>query len=261
MKYFSDLINEQKKEVDSFKNIIFEINNEKIVPNKKILGALLTGSVARGDARKGPFGIMIDVSLVVKNTTDINLEEIFGKDEEPHIPFHCVPIRDDIWIAVKTIKEKDLWTIRNESESTIFAMNESIILNDKKGILKKWKDEYFVITKEQAKERAKNQYFRFCYVTGEYRFEKWSYREAWVQCAQNFNEANECYCSFLYCINSMFIPRKDWLTYLTYEMTIKPPKHEEYMKTMYSTELNKESLSKKLQLYEELRLWMEESIK
>ncbi len=257
MKYFRDLVKEQEEEVTNLKDIINKINNDNIVPHKKILGALLTGSVARGDARKGPFGIMIDVSVVVKNKEDISLEKIFGKDEEPHIPFHCVPIKDDIWIAVKVLEEEDLWKIRNESESTIFAMNESIILNDKKGILKKWKDEYFVITEEQAKDRAKSQYYRFCYVTGDYRFEKWSYREAWVQCAQNFNEANECFLSFLYCINSMFIPRKDWLTYLTYEMEIKPEKHEEYMNILYTTVLNKQSLSKKFQIYEELRSWME----
>ena len=257
MKYFKDLVKEQEAEVSMLKKIIDTINTEKIVPHKKILGALLTGSVARGDARKGPFGIMIDVSVVVKNKADISLEEVFGKDEEPHIPFHCVPIKDDIWIAVKIIEEKDLWKIRSEGESTIFAMNESVILDDKKGILKKWKDEYFIITPEQSKERAKNQYYRFCYVTGDYRFEKWSYREAWVQCAQNFNEANECYCSFLYCINSMFIPRKDWLTYLTYEMEIKPEKHEEYMNTMYTTNLTKDSLCEKFKVYEEIRSWMQ----
>ena len=107
MKYFKDLVKEQEAEVSSLKKIIDSISNEKIVPNKKILGALLTGSVARGDARKGPFGIMIDVSVVVKNKTDISLEEVFGKDEEPHIPFHCVHVKDDIWIAVKIIEEKD----------------------------------------------------------------------------------------------------------------------------------------------------------
>jgi len=261
MKKFRDLLKEQEKEVSSLKEMIYQINDEKITPNKKILGSLLTGSVARGDARKGPFGIMIDVSVVVKNKDDISLDEVFGPDQDPYIPFHCVPVKDDIWIAVKIIEEKDLWKIRSESESTIFAMNESIILNDKKGILKKWKDEYFSITEEQAKDRAKNQYYRYCYVTGDYRFEKWSYREAWVQCAQNFNEANECYCSFLYCINSMFIPRKDWLTYLTYEMKIKPAKHEEYMTIMYETSLDKESLARKFKMYEEVRAWMEEYIK
>jgi hypothetical protein len=36
------------------------------MPNTKIIGSLLTGSVARGDARIGPFGIIIDMAMLAK---------------------------------------------------------------------------------------------------------------------------------------------------------------------------------------------------
>lgn len=257
MKTFTELIKEQSSDVKQLREIVRKITDDKIIPNRLILGALLTGSVARGDARIGPFGIMIDLAIVVNDKKDISLEEIFGVDEEPYIPFHCISIRDSIGLAIQVIEENKLWEMRDKGESAIFAMHESEILNDKKNLLTKWKNECFTISPDQIKERALQQYFRFEYLTGEYRFEKWSYRKAWVQMAQNCNEANECYCNFLYCINGRFIPRKDWLTYLTYEMNLKPRKHQEYMETLYEAQLNESFMNKKYNVYQEIRNWME----
>ena len=258
MKYFSQIKQEQQNEIQILRNIARPIITEKIMPDKKIKGCLLTGSVARGDARTGQFGLMIDLALVVENRDDIDLENMFGKDEEPFIPYHCVRINEKIGIAIELMEENDLWKIREKPEPVIFAKNESIILDDKTGMLKKWKDEFFIITDEQARLRALNYYFRFDYLTGEYRFEKWGHREAWTQIAQNFNEAGECYCNFLYCINKMFIPRKDWLAYLTYEMQNKPQKHDFYMDTLYTSQLDKESILKKDRVIQEIKKWIEQ---
>jgi predicted nucleotidyltransferase len=257
VKCFKELIEEQASEVKLLKNVIYEITNEKIASNFAILGALLTGSVARGDARIGPFGIMIDLTIIVASKHDINLDVLFGTDEEPFIPYHCVSIQDKIGLAIKVLEEGELAKIRELDEPSIFALNESEILDDKKGILKKWKRESFEITEAQKKERTLNQYFRFNYMTNAYRFEKWSYRKAWTQIAQNFNEANECYCNFLYCINNMFIPRKDWLTYLTFELENKPQHHQIYMQKLYETELTEETINNKLNIYREIEEWMQ----
>jgi len=257
MKRLSVLINEQEKEVVELKETVIKINSEKIAINNSISGALLTGSVARGDARIGSFGIHIDLALVLRKKSDINIEQIFGKDEQPYIPYHCVSITDKVGLAIEIMEENDLWKIREMPEPVIFAKNESIILDDKKGILEKWKKECFAISEDQKKQRALNNYFRFNYLTGDYRLEKWSYREAWIQIAQNFNEANECYCNFLYCINGMFIPRKDWLTYLTYEMEIKPDEHEEFIIKMYESQINDEYIKDKNRIYQKVQNWME----
>ncbi|HRX16068.1 MAG TPA: DUF4037 domain-containing protein [Spirochaetota bacterium] len=261
MKSFKKLLQEQSPEVKQLRDMAAEIVNEKIAHEQMILGTLLTGSVARGDARIGPLGVMIDLTIVTKTVNDVSLEEIFGADEEPFIPSHCVTLHDNIGLAVQTIEENELWKIRTKDEPSIFAMNESVVLNDKKGILKKWKEEYFEITPDQVKERALNHYFRYCYLTNDYRFEKWSYRKAWEQIAQNFNEANECYCNFLYCINDMFIPRKDWLAYLTYEMKIRPENHRQYMAEIYEMQLNDKLIKQKCKTYQAIERWMSSYIK
>lgn len=257
MKLLSELIREQKNEVDALNDIVLKINRETISANPKITGALLTGSVARGDARIGPWGVMIDLALVVEDKKDIDLDEIFGKDECPDIPFHCVMLKDNIGLQIEVIENADLFKIRSRPESVVFAKNEAAIICDKDGVLKKWKEECFIITGDQIKSRALNNYFRFRYLCGEYRLEKWSRREGWIQIIQNFNEAAECYCNFLYCINKMFIPRKDWLTYLTFELENKPEKHALYMERLYTSIPGRASVIEKADLMSEVQSWME----
>ncbi len=65
----------------------------------QLVGALLTGSVARGDARISPWGLYIDVTLVLKDDGEIDLEKVFGKNEEPDIPKHCVNLFDKVGMA------------------------------------------------------------------------------------------------------------------------------------------------------------------
>ena len=261
MKTFTQIIEEQRNDVEKLRSLAYKINSEKITPNNKIIGALLTGSVARGDARIAPFGIKIDLAIIVKNKSEIDLDKIFGINKAENFPYHCVTFEEKVGIQIELIEEYDLWKIREKHESDIYAKNESIILNDKNGILKKWKDEYFNITNDQLKQRALRNYWRFCYLTGDYRLEKWQYRKAYIQINQNFNEASECYCNFLYCINKQFIPRRDWLAYLTYELKIKPVKHESYMNNLYTAILSEEFILQKNDILKEIKNWMEEYCK
>src|SRR5690606_20985152 len=180
---------------------------------ENIIGTLLTGSVARKDARIAPLGIMIDLAIIVNSREDINLDVVFGKDEEPFIPYHCITIHEKIGLAIEVIEKSDLFTIRETTESNIYAKLESVILYDPQGILQNWKENSFTVSADEIKTRSLSNYFRFQYLTGEYRIEKWKHRKANIQIAQLFNEACECYCNFLYTINGSFIPRKDWLVY------------------------------------------------
>lgn len=256
MKTFGEVLKEQKSEVEELRSLAETINREKFIPNNEIIGVLLTGSIARGDARITPPGLLIDLSILVNKRGDISLDDLFGEDEEPGIPYHCVTVKENVKVAIEIIEESDIWKIREKTEPEIFAKNESIILNDKMGILKIWKNQYFIITDEQARQRALKNYFRFRYLTEDYRFEKWKYRKAYIQILQNFNEAGECYCSFLFCINKKFIPRKDWLTYLTYELNIKPGDHESFMKILYTSIIEEEFVLEKKELLHEIENWM-----
>lgn len=255
MKSLQTIKKQQEEEVARYRIIVDTVVAKKIRPCQAIIGAMLSGSVSRGDARKGPFGFMIDLVIVVDNSEDIDLEELFGPDTEPNIPYHCIPI-EDIGLKIELTTKKELDDIRSCSESKIFARQESEIVFDRTGYLKEWKKSSFTITDDQKWDRALMQYFRYQYLTGEYRYEKWSYRNAWIQLAQIASEATECYCNFLYCINGWFIPRKDWLVYLTYELPIKKPNHERIMDMLYTSRITEPQIRKKFSLLSEIGTWM-----
>ena len=220
-----------------------------------IQGVLLTGSVARGDARKGPYGLYVDITIVANNRKDIALAEIFGPSIEPYIPKHCVVI-EKVGFAFETVTMNELNSIRSCYESVIFAKQESMVLFDPHGLLAKWKQDTFALSEDDIKNRALQQYFRFDYLTNEYRTEKWKHREAWAQMIQNGNEAIECYCNFLYCINGWFIPRKDWLVYLTYDLMVKIDRHFELMNDLYSVTANEAAIAHRINRFCEIQKWM-----
>jgi hypothetical protein len=151
---------------------------------------------------------------------------------------------------------RTLNTIRRQPEPAIFAKNESVILFDRGGRLKKWKDKAFVISEKDKKERALSHFFRMEYLVGDYRYEKWSYRQAWLQLTQICNEACECYCNFLYCINGLFIPRKDWLTYLTHDLKHKHPKHNAIIEETYTSAPTEADVIRRVERLRTLRDWM-----
>lgn len=255
MKSLSEILTEQSDEVAEYRSVASKVTAEHLASQKAVLGVLLTGSVARGDARKGPFGLYIDLEIVVNNKNDINLVEILGPSVEPYIPKHCVLV-DNAAIAVGIVTMDELNNVRSFYESVIFAKQESRILFDRSGLLSKWKRETFTLSEDDIKNRALQQYFRFDYLTNEYRTEKWTHREAWAQMIQNGNEAVECYCNFIYCINGWFIPRKDWLVYLTYDMKEKVPNHNDLMNELYRAEATEEGIQRRSHLFKELYVWM-----
>lgn len=257
MKTLQDIRLEQRAEVNQYRRIAEEATNHFCLPNASIVGALLSGSSARGDARLGPFGFMIDLIVVVENRTSIDLEKVFGPDREPTIPYHCISFRGlGLQIELATLEE--LKNIRTATEAEIFAKQEAIVLLDKTGQLAEWKHAAFTIAPEQKRDRALPYFFRFQYLTNEYHQEKWTNREAWIQLVQNANEACECYCSFIYCANGWFIPRKDWLVFLTYDLKEKVEDREFLIEEAYRSDLTKEGCVRRYQSLGVIGEWMKQ---
>ena len=256
MRLFDQIVLEQKDEVQKLRAVAKDFVQNRLAPCPEILGVLLTGSVGRGDARISPMGIHIDLAVVVNKKQEINLESMFGPSAKPFIPYHIVLLDDTIGIALETVEMEYLRNIRSQYEPVIFAKNESQVLLDRTGALAEWKRTAFTITEEEIKSRALVFQSRFAYLNGQYRIEKWSHREAWIQINQNFNEACECYCRFLYCINGYFIPRNDWLVYLTYSLEEKPENHAELLEKAYTAENNKPAVSERHTALLEMQEWV-----
>ena len=255
MKSLAVLREEQKAEVEHLRASAVGIVGTRLQPLNSIMGVLLAGSVARGDARSGPYGVYIDLALATEDRNDVDLNELFGPSIEPGVPKHCVKV-DGTSVAIELTTTGDLSEVRTKPEAEIFARYESIILFDRVGFLQRWKDSAFTITDEQRSRRAPQWFFRYFYLVNSYRTEKWKHREAWLQLSQNGNEALECYLSFVYCINGWFIPRKDWLVYFARELPIKVPQHESTLEALYSTIASEEGQVQRFTKLWEIFKWM-----
>jgi predicted nucleotidyltransferase len=255
MKSLAELKDEQKAEVENLRAAAVRLVRDRLQPQERIIGVLLAGSVARGDARSGPYGLYIDIVVLAEGRNDVDLKELFGPSIEPGVPKHCVKV-EDIAVAFELTTTKDLIEIRMKPEAEIYARQESIILYDKTGFLQRWKDTAFTITDEQRSKRALHWFFRYFYLVNNYRIEKWKHRSAWLQLCQNGNEAIECYCNFLFCINGWFIPRKDWLVYLTCELKNIAPGHELILEELYSTVADEQGQTQRFAKLWEIFKWM-----
>lgn len=257
MRTLQEVPQQQSREVSAYRKIATDAVSQFCMPNPAIVGALLSGSAARGDARNGPFGFMIDLVVVAEDRNAIDLEEVFGPDKEPDIPFHCVRY-EGAALQIELTTLEDLKSIRTRSEAEIFAKQEAVVLLDKNGRLEEWKRTAFIITPEEMRNRALMNFFRFQYLTDPYHQEKWTSREAWIQLAQNANEACECYCSFLYSINGWFIPRKDWLVYFTYDLKAKAAGHKQLIERSYRTDLTRKGVARRFESLQALSEWMKD---
>jgi hypothetical protein len=251
-----EMIALQKEHVEQYRKTAAAFIEKEISIIPQVLGVLLTGSTARGDARKGPLGLMTDITIVLEPNTSIDLIERFGPSvEPPDYPFHAIN-RQNTTFALELTHIDSLWDIKKQSDSIIFAKQESLIMLDRTGKLKKWKDTAFKLNDDEIKQRSLMYYRWFEYISNEYHFEKWAFRKAWIQLTHNLNVACECFCSFLFCINGGYVPRRDWIVYLTYELPEKPNDYEQLIHSMYQSLATEADITNREAAIKKANQWM-----
>ena len=202
-----------------------------------------------------PRGLNLDLVVVTEDGASVDLAALLGPTTEPDLPFHCTEY-DGLGFQIETRNRSHLLNIRQQQDDAVFAMQESVPLLDPSGFLASWKRSAFVLSPEQVRSRSLGRYFRFQYLTGDYREEKWTHRSAWTQLAQIGNEAAECFCAFLHCVNGGFVPRKDWLTYLTYELSDRPADHALILERIYSADPQEAATSARFAEFRRVGEWM-----
>lgn len=253
---FSEFKRRQREEVRALRRLLDDVLPEGLYTSRELTGVILTGSVARGDARIGPFGVLIDLLLVLPPQGQVELNDLFGEDAEPDLPFHCVRLNERVGLQIQVATLPELRDAAQRADAAAFALSEAEVLVDPTGVLQELCSSLSRVPETELESAAMEAFFRFDYLVNDYRYEKWSHREAWTQIAQNMNEATECYCRFLYALNGSRTPRRDWLAYLTYELPVTPATHARIMERLYSSELSPESLRHKRAVYMELYAWM-----
>ena len=232
--------------VDHAKNFINSLEKNEIET------ILLSGSVSRGDYCPGETGGMIDLIVMRKIGSTIKAEEVFGKDEHPFIPYHCIRWNGE-WFSIffRDFINEDIF--KEFDEARKFSIMESKILYDPNG---KYKNElkrikkYVKIDLENKLERTLN-YLK--YIIGKEK--RWEIREAYPHMHNNLNIAIEAAICCLYYYNGKYAPADDRKLYYTYELRKVPKSYDNLL-----VEILKQNINSKKDYERRKKLFLEEFI-
>ncbi len=180
---------------------------------------LLSGSVARGDFMPGKFGGMIDLTVMKPKDSTVGAEDIFGKDEEPDIPYHCVKYSGE-WFQIAFhdfITENDFNRL---DESKKFALLESEILWERDGIYSDMMNKIDLGEKLDSEKKRGIGYIN--YLISDYKKDRWISREGYPQLHSNLSLAIQVAIRCLFYVNCKYAPAEDRRLYYSYDLTELP---------------------------------------
>lgn len=200
---------------------------------------LLSGSVARGDFYPGKYGGMTDLTVMKKPGTDITAEMLFGPDDEPDIPYHCITVNDAHY-QILFLDFVDCETFKRFDEARKYAFLESKILWDEDD---KYAKELDAIEKYSRVDQ--NKLLDSClgyigYLLSDYKKDRWYRREAFCQMHENLNTSVRMILQCMYYVNGKYAPAEDRRLYYSYSLGKLPGNYEETMHEMYRQEITSE---------------------
>ena len=199
-----DYILKMKKHANSF---------IRFIDKRKIESILLSGSVSRGDYCPGKKGGMIDLIVIKKKSAKITAEGIFGKNEDPFIPYHCIKWNEE-WFAILFIDFCDIENFKEFSEPRKFAILESKILFDPIGKYKNELKKINKFAKKDLKDKLNKTKGYIRYIIG--KEAHWEMRKAYPNMQNNLTIAIQLGINCLYYLNKKYTPAEDRKLYYTY---------------------------------------------
>ncbi|NLK46659.1 MAG: hypothetical protein GX297_08430, partial [Treponema sp.] len=120
----------QTEQSDFINNILSDVRKYVDNLNKKGLQTImLSGSVSRGDYNPGKYGGKIDLIVMKQPGSTITPEMVFGEDDEPNVPFHCITV-DKYQYQILFIDFVDFSLFQTFDEARKYSFLESQILYD-----------------------------------------------------------------------------------------------------------------------------------
>jgi len=218
------------------------------IDKNEIETILLSGSVSRGDYCPGKNGGMIDLIVMKKDGSNITVEEIFGKNEHPFIPYHCIRWNGE-WFEILFTDFVNCNKFKEFNEPRKFSVMESKILYDPH---EKYKNEFETIKKfvdEELKNKLKDTLGYIKYIIG--KEERWEIREAYPHMHNNLNKAIELGICCLYYLNGKYAPADDRKLYYTYELEKIPDNYEKLLEKLFEQKINsKEDYERRKRIFE-----------
>ena len=217
-----DFIQEMKDKTVAFINSIDKSEIETI---------LLSGSVSRGDyfpqkKENGEYNGMVDLIVMRKKGSGITAEEIFGANQEPDIPFHCVKVCN-VWFEILFTDFIDADIFSKFEEAKKFSVLESQILYDPNNSYKNELEKINQFVKEDLKNNLNGTLGYIHYLISDYKKDRWYRRDAFIQLHENLNTAIRAGVRALFYLNGFYSPAEDRAIYYSHSLPKLPGNYAE----------------------------------
>ncbi len=229
MKRKEVIIEQQKDFIANLKNKTVEFINS--IDKSEIETILLSGSLSRGDffpriKDGGNIDGMVDLIVMRKNGSKITAEDVFGPDQEPPIPFHCVKV-NNLWYEILFTDFIDIDTFTKYDEPKKFSVLESQILYDPNDSYKNELEKINQFVKEDLKNNLNNSLGYIHYLVSDYKKDRWYRRDAFIQLHENLNTAIRAGIRALFYLNGVYSPAEDRAIYYSHSLPKIPENYAE----------------------------------
>ncbi|MBB5226614.1 hypothetical protein DYE50_06180 [Treponema ruminis] len=191
---------------------------------------LLSGSVARGDYfprqdEKGGYVGMIDLIVMKKKGSSATAEKIFGPNQEPAIPYHCIK-SGDLWFAIWFTDFISADDFVHFEEARKFSILEAEILYDKTKMYEAELKKINQIKTEECEKKLSDNIGYIHYLLSDYKKDRWERRAALLQLNENLNTAIRIGVCALYYKNNSYAPAEDRQLYYSLTLENLPENYE-----------------------------------
>ena len=197
----------------------------------------MSGSVARGDFFPGKLGGMTDLTVFKKPGSSATAEELFGKNEDPDIPYHCVN-RIGNWYQIWFIEMPNVEGYQRLPEARKYALNESVLLWESDDSYSQANSVFNKIAAEETRAAFDARLNGISYLLSEYKVDRWQRRNEPGQLHFNLNAAIDIAIGCLYNLNGKYTPAPDRALYYSYELDKRPPSYEELLQKLMDIKLD-----------------------
>jgi len=230
---FSEMIIRQKDYVQKMRehanNFIKQLNKNDIET------ILLSGSVSRGDYCPGVEGGMIDLIVMKKENSKITVEELFGPNENPYIPYHCIKWNGE-WFAILFTEFINCERFKEFTEPRKFSIMEAKIIYDLNGNYSNELKNLNIFVEQELKKMLKDKLGYLKYIIGKEK--RWKIREAYLHMHNNLNIAIEIGICCLYYFNGKYAPADDRKLYYSLELPKIPLNYDRLIESLFDQKMS-----------------------
>ncbi len=229
MKTKEAIIAQQKSFIQKMENVTSALIDS--IPKSEIETILLSGSVSRGDffprkKENGEDNGMVDLIVMRKKGSTVKPEEIFGPDQDPPIPYHCIKFQG-VWFEILFTDFIDAEIFSKFEEPRKYSILESQILYDPNDSYKNELEKINQFVKEDLENNLNGSLGYIHYLISDYKKDRWYRREAFIQMHENLNTAIRAGVRALFYINGFYSPAEDRAIYYSHSLKKLPENYAE----------------------------------